>query len=168
VKPNRSRRGQALRRSKGNGTSGQALSGALRKVEGAVDGQAVVLFAVVIPVTVLFALGIFDYIVTTARVMETLAAADLGAHAGAQIVKLQPDGRIVVDNPAARATAASYFNLQAPQGAALHAVVCRLEQTRPTCRLTASVPSAGYLIPQRTILVEAVGKLAYGATRDDQ
>jgi hypothetical protein len=152
VNPTPAQLGQAVRRSVGRRAS----------------GQAVALFAVVIPVTVLFALGIFDYMVTTVRVMETLAAADLGAHAGAQIVKLQPDGRIVVDNPAARATAASYFNLQAPEGAVLHGVVCRLEQARPTCRLAASVPSAGYLIPQRTILVEAVGELAYGATRDDQ
>lgn len=135
---------------------------------GAEKGQAIALFAVLIPVTVLFALGIFDYMVTTARVMETLAAADLGAHAGAQVVRLQPDGGIIVDNPAARSTAASYFNRQAPAGAVLHGVVCRLEQARPTCRLTASVQSAGYLIPQHTIVVESIGTLAYGATRDDQ
>jgi hypothetical protein len=140
----------------------------LGRVSGAAKGQAVALFAVLIPVTVLFALGIFDYMVTTARVMETLAAADLGAHAGAQVVKLQPDGRIVMDNPAARSTAVSYFSRQAPSGAALLAVVCRLEQSRPTCRLTASIQSAGYLVPQQTIVIQAVGALAYGATRDDQ
>jgi hypothetical protein len=116
----------------------------------------------------LFALGIFDYMVTTARVMDTMAAADLGAHAGAQVVRLQPDGRIVVNNPSARSTAAAYFQAQAPEGAVLHWVVCQLEQDRPTCRLNVSVPSAGYLIPKKTILIEAVGELAYGATRDDQ
>jgi hypothetical protein len=134
----------------------------------AAKGQSVALFAVLIPVTVLFALGIFDYMIMTARVMETLAAADLAAHAGAQVVRLQPSGRIVVDNPSAKSTAAAYFQAQAPQGAVLLFVNCRLEQTRPTCRLTASVPSAGYLIPQQDIIVEAVGELAYGATRDDQ
>jgi len=159
VNPTRSQRGLVLGRSAPLGVN---------PAGGAVAGQAVALFAVVIPITVLFALGIFDYMITTARVMETLAAADLGAHAGAQVVRLQPDGRIVVDNPAARATAASFFSRQAPAGAALHTVVCRLEQARPTCRLTASVQSAGYLIPRRMILVEAVGELAYGATRDDQ
>lgn len=132
------------------------------------SGQAVALFAVVIPVTVLFALGIFDYMVTTARVMETLAAADLAAHAGAQRVRLEPDGRIVVDNPSARSTAATYFLAQAPEGTVLHTVACMLEQDRPTCRLAVSVQSAGYLIPQRSVRITAVGELAYGATRDDQ
>ena len=48
------------------------------------QGQAIALFAVVVPVMVLFFLGVIDYMVTNARVMETVAAADLGAHAGAQ------------------------------------------------------------------------------------
>ena len=144
------------------------VSEAKRSGPGTAKGQAVALFAVLVPVTVLFALGIFDYMVTTAKVMETLAAADLGAHAGAQIVKLQPDGRIVVDNPTARSTAAAYFLAQAPDGAVLRRVVCRLEENRPTCRLTAAVQSAGFLVPKRTIVVDAVGELAYGATRDDQ
>ncbi len=51
------------------------------------SGQAVALFAVLIPVMVLFFLGVIDYMVSNARVMETVAAADLAAHAGAQYIQ---------------------------------------------------------------------------------
>ena len=50
-------------------------------------GQSVALFAILMPIMSLFLLGILDYMVTNARVMETVAAADLAAHAGA----LTPD-----------------------------------------------------------------------------
>lgn len=131
-------------------------------------GQAVMLYAVILPVTVLFALGIFDFMVTNIRVMETLAAADLAAHAGAQQVRLRPDGSIRVDRPAALSTAAAYFNVQAPAEAQLGSVACGLQFGRPTCRISAAVRSAGYLLPQRWIRVDAEGTLAYGATRADQ
>ena len=47
-------------------------------------GQSILLFAILMPLMSLFLLGILDYMVTNARVMETVAAADLAAHAGAQ------------------------------------------------------------------------------------
>ena len=46
-------------------------------------GQSILLFAILMPLMSLFLLGILDYMVTNARVMETVAAADLAAHAGA-------------------------------------------------------------------------------------
>jgi len=131
-------------------------------------GQAVALFAVLIPVTVLFVLGIMDYMVTNARVMATLAAADLAAHAGAQVVTVRPDGTIRSANAMAEQTAAAYFQLQAPPEAVLGSASCSLIDGRPGCRLSVAVRSAGYLIPPRWIGVEAVGYLAYGVTEDDQ
>ena len=130
--------------------------------------QAVMLFAIVVPLTVLFALGIFDFMVSNIRVMETLAAADLAAHAGAQLVRVRPDGSLRVDRPAAQQTAAAYFSAQAPGEAVLANISCRMQAGRPTCVLTARVRSAGYLLPQRWIRMDALGTLAYGATRADQ
>src|SRR5689334_5719665 len=57
-------------------------------------GQSVLLFAILMPIMSLFLLGILDYMVTNARVMETVAAADLTAHAGAQEITVLPDGTI--------------------------------------------------------------------------
>ena len=131
-------------------------------------GQSAALFAVIIPVTVLFALGIIDYMVTNLRVMEALAAAELGAHAGAQVVRLLPDGEILPHNPYARQTAAAYFRRQAPPGAVQNSVACGLNEERPACWVSISVRSAGYLVPERWIRIRALGELAFGATRDGQ
>ena len=57
-------------------------------------GQSILLFAFLMPLMALFLLGILDYMVTNARVMETVAAADLAAHAGAQEITVLPDGTI--------------------------------------------------------------------------
>ena len=57
-------------------------------------GQSILLFAILMPLMSLFLLGILDYMVTNARVMETVAAADLAAHAGAQEITVLPDGTI--------------------------------------------------------------------------
>ena len=42
-------------------------------------GQSVMLFAVLLPIMTLFMLGILDYMVTNARVMETVAAGEYAA-----------------------------------------------------------------------------------------
>lgn len=131
-------------------------------------GQATALFAVVVPVTVLFFLGVIDYMVTNARVMETIAAADLAAHAGAQQINLLPDGTIEPYSSQASAVATSYFNAQTPPDASLVGVSCGLIQERPACRVSARVRSAGWLLPETWINVNAVGYLAYGVTKDDQ
>jgi len=131
-------------------------------------GQAVALFSVLIPVTVLFFLGVIDYMVTNARVMKTVAAADLAAHAGAQYIHLLPDGTIEPLPSRASTVAASFFSAQSPPEAALGGVFCGLIQERPACRVNALVRSAGWLLPETWIGVNTVGYLAYGVTEDDQ
>jgi hypothetical protein len=126
------------------------------------------LFAVVVPVTILFFLGVIDYMVTNARVMETIAAADLAAHAGAQQIMLLPDGTIEPFSSQASATATSFFIAQAPPEASLGAISCGLIQERPACQVSARVRSAGWLLPETWINVSAVGYLAYGVTEGDQ
>jgi hypothetical protein len=57
-------------------------------------GQSFMRFAILMPLLSLFLRGILDYMVTNARVMETVAAADLAAHAGAQEITFLPDGTL--------------------------------------------------------------------------
>jgi hypothetical protein len=45
-------------------------------------GQSITLFALMLPLMAMFILGLFDYMVTSARTMEAVAVADLSAHAG--------------------------------------------------------------------------------------
>jgi hypothetical protein len=131
-------------------------------------GQTTALFAVVVPVTVLFFLGVIDYMITNARVMQTVAAADLAAHAGAQQIHLLPDGTIEPFSSQASIVATSFFTAQAPPEAAFGGVSCGLIEERPACRVRARVRSAGWLLPETWISINAVGYLAYGVTEDDQ
>ena len=148
---------------------------ALRDLEGQVAmkfkrterGQSVLLFAILMPVMSLFLLGILDYMVTNARVMETVAAADLAAHAGAQEITVLPDGTITATT-AGNGIAATYFNAQRPASAQLLSVSCGRHQGRPACTVTAQVCSAGYLLSARWVTVRAIGYLAHGVTREDQ
>jgi hypothetical protein len=130
-------------------------------------GQAIVLFALLMPVMALFLLGILDYMATNAQVMEVVAVADLAAHAGAQEITVLPDGRLagLVEG---QAVAELYFHAQAPLGARFLAASCGQTQGQPSCQVWAQTPSAGYLIPQRQIQVSATGYLAQGVTRGDQ
>ncbi len=64
-------------------------------------GQSTLLFAILLPLMSLFLLGILDYMVTNARVMETVGAADLAAHAGAQEITVL---RMARSQPTLRAT----------------------------------------------------------------
>jgi len=119
------------------------------------------------PVMSLFLLGILDYMVTNARVMETVAVADLAAHAGAQEITVLPDGMITATT-AGNAIAATYFNAQRPSYAHLISVACGRHQDRPACFVQAQTRSAGYLLPGRWVTVRAIGYLAHGVTRGDQ
>jgi Flp pilus assembly protein TadG len=130
-------------------------------------GQSVLLFAILLPVMALFLLGILDYMVTNARVMETVAAADLAAHAGAQEITVLPDGTITATT-AGNGIASTYFNAQRPTSAQLLSVSCGRHQGRPACYVTAQVRSAGYLLSFRWVRVRAIGYLAHGVTREDQ
>ena len=130
-------------------------------------GQSVMLFAVLLPIMTLFLLGILDYMVTNARVMETVAAADLAAHTGAQEITVLPNG-VITATTRGNSIAASYFNGQVPAYAHLSYVSCGRHQGRPACLVQAQVKSAGYLIPSRPVTVNAIGYLAHGVTRGDQ
>jgi hypothetical protein len=126
-----------------------------------------VLFALLLPVVALFLVGILDYMVTNARVMELVAAADLAAHAGAQEIAVRPDGTLA-GLAEGQAVAGLYFQIQAPSEAQLLGVACGGTQGEPACQVWAQTPSAGYLIPERQIRVDATGYLAQGVTRGDQ
>jgi hypothetical protein len=129
-------------------------------------GQAIVLFALMLPVLAVFILGLFDYMVTNAHAMEAIAVADLSAHAGAQEVRLLPNGKILSDVPNAKKVAHEYFQMQAPSYVQLVSVACGDTAERPYCRVTARVNSAGYLFAPRPITINAVGYLAWGITRE--
>lgn len=131
-------------------------------------GQSITLFALMLPLMSVFILGLFDYMVTNAHAMEAVGVADLSAHAGAQEVRLLPNGKILSDVPSAERVAADYFRMQAPSYVQLVSVVCGDTSERPFCRVTARVRSAGYLFPPRPITVHAVGYLAWGVTREEQ
>jgi hypothetical protein len=131
-------------------------------------GQSITLFALMLPLMAVFILGLFDYMVTNARTMEAVGVADLSAHAGAQEIRLLPNGKILSDVPSAERVAADYFRMQAPTYVQFVTVVCGDTSERPFCRVTARVRSAGYLFPARPITVHAVGYLAWGVTREQQ
>src|SRR5512147_750580 len=133
----------------------------------AVRGQSILLFAILMPIMSLFLLGILDYMITNARVMETVAAADLAAHAGAQEITVLPDGTITATT-GGNAIAATYFNAQRPDYAHLVSISCGRHQDRPACFVQAQTRSAGYLLPARWVTVRAIGYLAHGVTRGDQ
>ena len=130
-------------------------------------GQSILLFAILMPLMSLFLLGILDYMVTNARVMETVAAADLAAHAGAQEITVLPDGTITTTTTG-NDIAADYFNSQRPAHAQLISVSCGSHQGRPACFVSAQIRSAGYLLPARWVSVRAVGYLSHGVTHGDQ
>jgi hypothetical protein len=130
-------------------------------------GQSILLFAILLPLMSLFLLGILDFMATNARVMETVAAADLAAHAGAQEIAVLPDGTITATR-GGNVIAARYFDAQRPSYAQLVFVSCGRHQGRPACLLEAQARSAGILLPARWIKVRAVGYLAHGVTRGDQ
>jgi hypothetical protein len=129
-------------------------------------GQSITLFALMLPLMAVFILGLFDYMTTNARAMEAVAVADLSAHAGAQEVRLLPNGKILSDVDAAEEVAYGYFRMQAPSYVQFVDVVCGDSVDRPFCRVTASVNSPGYLFASRPVTVHAVGYLAWGITRE--
>lgn len=129
-------------------------------------GQSITLFALMLPLMAVFILGLFDYMTTNARAMEAVAVADLSAHAGAQEVRLLPNGKILSDVDAAEEVAYDYFRMQAPSYIQFVDVVCGDTIDRPFCRVTARINSAGYLFASRPITVHAVGYLAWGITHE--
>ena len=140
---------------------------ALTKKRFSEKGQSIVLFAVTLPLVALFLVGVLDYMVSNARVMEAVAISDLSAHAGAQEILVLPNGRIK-SSPVGANVAATYFHQQSPSYISLGGVVCGAFQGRPACQVQARVRTSGFLFPARWITVNAVGYLAHGVTREDQ
>lgn len=131
-------------------------------------GQSVVLIAVMMPVIALFILGLLDYAIATVRTQETIAAADLAAHAGAQEITVTYDGTVKLRRGAAANVAAGYFVAQQPGHAEFRGAVCGTVDGRPGCRVRAATKSPGYFLGARVIEVDAIGYLAHGATREGQ
>ena len=142
------------------------MEGTMALVSPSEKGQSITLFALMLPLMAVFILGLFDYMVTSAHTMEAVAVADLSAHAGAQEIRLLPNGKILSDVPSAERVAADYFRMQTPSYVQLVSVVCGDTVDRPFCRVSARVNSAGYLFASRPITVHAVGYLAWGVTRE--
>ena len=130
-------------------------------------GQAVALFALLLPIMAVFAVLIMEYMITTARTMSAVAAADLAAHAGAQEITLDPDGTIRTTE-LGRQVAASYFQAQKLEFVALSNIQCGRFQDRPACRVAVQVQTPGFLLPKKWIPINAIGYLAHGITRGDQ
>ena len=139
-------------------------------------GQSLVFIALLLPVLVLFMYLLLDYAVATQRVQMVSAAADLGAHAGVQEVTVLPDGSL---QPAKQApvVAQRYFwrNIPATMrtDVAITTVRCGVTQhpragDMPYCRLVAQVKVGGFGLPSRTVSVQSVAYLPYGATREGQ
>ena len=142
------------------------MEGAMAVARFSEKGQSITLFALMLPLMAVFILGLFDYMVTSVRTMEAVAVADLSAHAGAQEIRLLPNGKILSDVPEAERVAADYFRMQTPSYVQLVSVVCGDTVERPFCRVSARVNSAGYLFASRPITIHAVGYLAWGVTRE--
>lgn len=130
-------------------------------------GQSAAVFAVVVMALVLFVLGVMDYMITSARSMEAVAVADLSAHAGAQEVRVLPNGVIQV-TPRGPTIAARYFSMQARSYMRFINATCGTVQGRPACEVTVQVQSAGTLLPRHWMTIRALGYLANGVTRGDQ
>ena len=130
-------------------------------------GQAVALFAILLPLMSIFAILLMDYMVTTARMMDAVAAADLAAHAGALEITVDPDGTIRTTGAGAQ-EAAAYFQAQHLQNTQLSGVQCGLFHERPGCQVHAKISTPGFLLPKKWITVNAIGYLAHGVTREDQ
>lgn len=130
-------------------------------------GQAIAFFAVFTFAMALLSLAALDYMLASARAMETIGAADLAAHAGAMEIKLLPNGRILADEQAV-AVAVDFFNRQRPSHASLTDVNCGEYDGRPGCQVEAITHSPGVFLPPRTLRIRAIGYLAYGIERDDQ
>lgn len=130
-------------------------------------GQSIVFFALMLPLMAVFLLGILDYMVTSARVMQGIGIVDLAAHAGVQSIKVQPNGAIIPD-PTAAQQATAYFRQMATKYISLTSVWCGMSSGRPACAVEANVESAGILLPKRPIKVNSLAYLVYGITRGDQ
>ena len=149
---------------------------AKREVEGkmvkprysrAQKGQSTTLFAVFLPAVIVLLIGVLDTIATTSRLMDGVSVANLAAIAGAQEIKVLPNG-VIQTTEQAHSTATLYFVQQAPSYVQLMSVWCGQTKNRPSCIIKARVETAGLMLGGQYINITAVGYLSYGVTRGDQ
>jgi len=133
-------------------------------------GQILVFFALLLPFLVLLLLGALETALTFLRVQETMAAADLAAHAGTQVATVTVAGRLVPAGDAGAHRAVQVFLTQRPPHARLVEARCGLQGVRVACRVTAETETAGWFpfIGRRSIRVSAIAYLVPGATRGEQ
>jgi hypothetical protein len=131
------------------------------------SGQSTALFLIFLPAVIVLLVGILDTIVTTNRLMDGVSVTNLAAMAGAQEVKVLPNGVIRTTDQAVP-TATFYFSQQAPSYVQLTSVWCGTTNERPSCIIKASVATAGLMLGGHYINITAVGYLSYGVTRGDQ
>ena len=130
-------------------------------------GQALALFIVILPAILILLLGVIDISIATSRLMDGVAVTDLAAHAGAQEIRILPNGAVEVTENA-RQVAANYFYRQAPAYVELTSIWCGEKGGRPACVIKARVKTAGLLLGDHFIDFTQVGYLVYGVTRGDQ
>jgi hypothetical protein len=149
---------------------------AKREVEGkmvkprysrAQKGQSTTLFAVFLPAIIVLLIGVLDTLATTSRLMDGVSVTNLAAMAGAQEVKVLPNG-VIQTTDQAYSTATWYFVQQAPSYVQLMSVWCGQTNNRPSCIIKARVETAGLMLGGQYINITAVGYLSYGCTRGDQ
>jgi hypothetical protein len=99
--------------------------------------------------------------------MDGVSVTNLAAMAGAQEVKVLPNG-VIQTTDQAYSTATWYFVQQAPSYVQLMSVWCGQTNNRPSCIIKARVETAGLMLGGQYINITAVGYLSYGVTRGDQ
>jgi hypothetical protein len=133
-------------------------------------GQILVFFALLLPFLVLILLGALEAAADVLRVQETMAAADLAAHAGVQAAVVTVDGRPAPAGDAGAHRALQVFLMQRPPHARLVEARCGHSGVRVACRVAAETETVGWFpfVGRRPIRVSAIAYLVSGATRGEQ
>lgn len=133
-------------------------------------GQILVWMALFLPLMVLLLLGALEAAADLLRMQETIAAADLAAHAGVQAAVVRPDGRVVPAGDAGAFRATQVFLAHRPSHARLVSARCYPDGARIACRVVAETRTVGWfpLIGQQSLRVSAVAYMVPGATRGEQ
>lgn len=126
--------------------------------------------ALFLPLMALMLLGAMEVAVDLLRVQETIAAADLAAHAGAQVAAVNPRGEILPAGDAGALRAIQVFLTHRPPHARPVGARCGPAGMRVACEVVAETETAGWFpfVGRRPIRVRAIGYLVPGATRGEQ
>ncbi len=126
-------------------------------------GQVFPLVALSLGALLVLIMAALSYGVLTARLMDTLGATQLAAHAGAMAIHVLPDGRYQLAN--SERVARDVFAQHRLPYASLESVTCGLDQGRPWCEVAARVEGV-LLAPGMTVHSRAI--LVPGITREGQ